>query len=207
MPFSIFVILCTSFFCCLFSCQRKNVSVCLDVTEYSEYVLTTPCSTNPSEWDLRICYRLLLTEIQCLLFGLYYHLLSLFYPAAHTFQHPRSYLLRHTQILILHTQTVPQQHTNKDGKAIWEPKCLQFSFGCWLSDTRREASAPSGEEQFTSARFPSGFCRFFCQCLALRSLAVFICGLSLAHFAAAGQWAALLISCLDAAGYSLNEGL
>lgn len=100
---------------------------------------------------------------------------------------------------------VPQQHTNKDGKAIWEPKCLQFCPGCCALTQARglrpvknnlhlPASPPASADSIAAAS-------------QRRGPAVVICGLSPAHFVAAGQWVALLISCLGPAGCSLNEGL
>lgn len=60
---------------------------------------------------------------------------------------------------------------------------------------------PSDDEQFTSACFPSGFHRFFCQRFWEKPSSCYLWFVTLRLYVT-GQ----LICCLDPAGFGLNEG-
>lgn len=112
--------------------------------------------------------------------------------------HTHTHTLISSKILNHHTQTLPQQNTNRDGKAIGEPTCLQFSFGHRRFDTRLRASVRRRTIYISLLPLwlPS----------ERRGLPVVTCGLLPAHFVALCQWVALLICSLDPAGFGLNEG-
>lgn len=116
-------------------------------------------------------------------------------------QKKKSHTLISSKILKLHTQTLIQQSTNKDGKTIREPKCLDFS----ASGLTYGEKPLSGEGQFGPAS-PLASSASFVSTSERGGLSLFIRGLLLAHFVAVGHCAALLICCLDLIGFGLIKG-